>query len=256
MNTDGSLVLPELCNLSEATSDFSSWMFSQNRHFDYFKQHGYDIELFGREVDPQDSNLKVYQDLLTFAFIKENFSRPIRMLDIGGGESRILNFFKDDNECWNIDKLEGVGNGPKEIDTNDIRLVRSYMGDFSSELPDNYFDFVFSISVFEHVPQDNPELYQNIIDDIGRVSKPRAIALHSLDCVKHKNVIWANPILNAFYQDGNPASEYLALEQVVAHPDLYLMSEAFYNKSWKFTTGKTFQEFGAPFSYNFVAVQQ
>jgi ubiquinone/menaquinone biosynthesis C-methylase UbiE len=124
-------------------------------------------------------DLKVYQDLLTFSFIKQNYDRPIKMLDVGGGTSRILEHFKKEHECWNIDKLEGVGNGPlgQDVQTEEIKFVFDYMGNFNKELPDNYFDLVFSISTLEHVPLNDTEAYGNILKDINRVLKPGSYSL-------------------------------------------------------------------------------
>ncbi|GAI29988.1 unnamed protein product, partial [marine sediment metagenome] len=133
--------------------DFDDFTYSKKSHFALFK--GYDVELYGKSIDPDACDLKAYQDLLVFSFIKENIPRGSRILDIGGGKSRILNYFKNNYECWNLDKLEGLGNGPVAVGSEGCRLVKDYIGCFNKELPDNYFDFVFSISALEHVPEDD-----------------------------------------------------------------------------------------------------
>jgi hypothetical protein len=58
-------------------------------------------------------DLKVYQDLFVYSFILENIPKGARILEVGGGESRIISCLKEDYEFWNLDKLEGQGQGPK-----------------------------------------------------------------------------------------------------------------------------------------------
>lgn len=75
--------------------------------------------------------------------------------------------------------FEGVGNGPNE-DQNfpTIRAARCYLGDFSPDLPDDYFDFVVSVSVVEHVP--SPAL-ETLFADSARVLRPGGLLLHAID---------------------------------------------------------------------------
>ncbi|MBK8551291.1 MAG: hypothetical protein IPL53_09635 [Ignavibacteria bacterium] len=42
-------------------------------------------------------------------------TKRFKILEIGGGDSRILKHFSKDFECWNLDKMEGLGNGPVAI---------------------------------------------------------------------------------------------------------------------------------------------
>ena len=242
--------------LRPEADSFAFWSYSKHQQFSYFKVKGYDVQLYGAPVDPLDCNLKEYQDLLTYAFIIENIPKGAKILDIGGGDSRILHHFREDYECWNLDKLEGIGNGPVEVEANkNIKLVRNYIGEFDEQLSDNYFDFIFSISVLEHISQTDQRLHLNIIEDISRLLKPGGIVLHSLDCVKHKTSIWTNPVLKYLYQHADPISGFIEFDELLRDPDLYLMSEGFYNKSWKYTTKKSYEDFGAPLSYNFCSVK-
>ncbi|NJN99801.1 MAG: methyltransferase domain-containing protein [Anaerolineales bacterium] len=174
-------------------NSFSELTYSKKSHFKLFK--GSDLELYHRSIDPALCDLKAYQDLLVFWFIKNVIPKGSRILDIGGGESRILAHFKDDFECWNLDKLEGLGNGPRNIKTNGYRLVKDYIGNFNLELPNNYFDFVFSISALEHVPDYDPALLQKILDDIDRILKSGGYSLHCFDVVLKETSAWTNKLL-------------------------------------------------------------
>jgi hypothetical protein len=130
---------------------FNDFTLSRRSHWDLFA--GCDREIYGKKVSLDKCTLKFYQDLLVFKFIKDNIASKARILDVGGGDSRILKHFATTHDCWNIDKLEEMGNGPPHVEKFPYRMVLDYMGNFNSELPDSSFDFVFSISALEHTKQ-------------------------------------------------------------------------------------------------------
>jgi len=229
---------------------FNDFTFSKKKHFELFRDNNYDEELFGYIVDPENCDLKVYQDLFMYSFIKDNIKNGSKILDVGGGDSRILKHFKNDYECWNIDKLEGVGNGPKDIDTSGFRLVYDYMGNFNDELPNNYFDLVFSISTLEHVPLDDFEAYENILKDINRVLKPGAYSAHCFDVVWKDDFVWTNRIMPYFFENEKMINDFIPVNNLMEDPDLFVMAEKYYERTWQVTTGKTYEDFGKPISYN------
>lgn len=162
-------------------------------------------------MDPENCDLKIYQDLLMYSFMKFNVPEGSRILDIGGGDSRILRYFRNSYDCWNIDKLEGVGNGPTNIDTTGFWLVDDYMGNFNAELLENYFDLVFSISTLEHVPPDDEANYRNILDDINRVLKNGGLSVHCIDIVWKDNFVWTNGIMTYFFQNIKMINKFVPL---------------------------------------------
>lgn len=131
-------------------------------------------------VDPKRHDLKGIQDAYIMSRLHD--VRGCRILEIGGGNSRVLKALAEPglgNECWNADAFEGVGNGPREDkNSSTIRVARCYLGDFSSELPEDYFDFVVSVSVVEHVP--SPAL-EPFFADSARVLRPGGLVLHAID---------------------------------------------------------------------------
>ncbi|MEO6693950.1 MAG: class I SAM-dependent methyltransferase [Ignavibacteria bacterium] len=236
-------------------NNFNEFTFSKNWHFDLFKLNNYDEELFSKVVNSSYCDLKNYQDLLVYSFIKQNVKPGSKILDVGGGDSRILRHFKYDYECWNIDKLEGIGHGPRQIDSSGFRLVQDYIGNFNDELPDNYFDLVFSISTLEHIPLDNYEIYGNILSDINRVLKPESFSIHCIDHTTDlllgiETNVWTNPIIPFFFENQKMINDYIPLEIAERDPELFFMSEKYYKENWELATGKKFEEFGKPFSYN------
>jgi tetratricopeptide (TPR) repeat protein len=226
--------------------DFSDYTISRVRHF---TRLGLPPMHAGANIE--DCDLKVYQDMLTYWFILDNFPPGARLLEIGGGNSRIIQALKGQYEFWNLDKFEGLGAGPTDAsNTAGHTLVRAYIGDFSPELADNTFDGVFSISTLEHTPQDDAT-HGRIADDIDRILKPGGLSMHCIDVVLHRQAFIHPliPYLHAHRPTLNPAVPLWALR---LDPDLWHMSKAAYTRQWQPITQKTYEAFGRPASYNLV----
>ena len=107
-------------------------------------------------VDASRIDLKGVQDAYVLSRLSDVRGR--RILEVGGGNSRVLTTLTEDerdNECWNADRFEGFGGGPRRsTNTERIRVAYCFLGEFSEELPDEYFDYIISVSVVEHVPTD------------------------------------------------------------------------------------------------------
>lgn len=236
----------------DKNNGYGKFTYSKLNLMDYFLENNYDTELYGYKIDPRNTSMKAYQDFLIFTFIKENIPPGSKILNIGGDYSRILKHFKNDYECWKIDKFEGSGKDPAKIKMDGIKLVLDYMGNFNKDLPDKYFDFVFSISAFENVKQDDPSVFQNILDDINRVSKDGAYNLHCFNIVVKDEYVWSNKLLTHFFQNSNPLNEFVHFDILKKDPEVYVMSEQYYNDNWKSSTNKSYKEFGKPLSYNVI----
>jgi hypothetical protein len=121
--------------------------------------------------------LKDIQDAFALFHLKDLSGK--RICEIGGGFSRVLPKLVPQNECWNIDKLEGQGGGPtKPPKQPNVKLVKAFMGEFSSDIPNDYFDVVFSLSVVEHIPSD---AYPRSILDSARALKVDGYLRHAID---------------------------------------------------------------------------
>lgn len=128
-------------------------------------------------ADPRNQTLKGIQDAWILSLLSEK--SDLKIAEIGGGNSRVLKSLAEKNECWNIDKFEGLGAGPTDLpEMPGVKIVRTYLGDFDSELPDNYFDVVFSVSVVEHV---TPDKLGSFFEDCYRILKPNGIIAHAID---------------------------------------------------------------------------
>jgi len=240
------------CFKNNPYEDFTDFVYSKKSHWEYFKN--IDIALYGRRIDKFSCDLKQYQDFLVYKFIKEKIPAGSKILEIGGGNSRIANYFKKYHEFWIIDKLEGIGSGPREIKNQDVKLIRDYIGEFNLELPDDYFDFVFSISVLEHVERDEKTL-KNILKDINRVLKKGGYSMQCIDTFIKENKEIRNPIAEYFISKQKMLfkfKDYKKISQNVDKLDLWYMSKKAFIENWlpHFEIKKEYGEIGLPFSTN------
>ncbi len=151
--------------------------------FDYIRKQDYFlwIEQFSSirsaYASASVNNLKDIQD--HYVLNRLQSERGARILEVGGADCRVMRTFAEGNECWNAEKFDGRGAGPKKvIETPGVRNVLAYLGDFSSDLPADYFDIVFSVSVVEHIETD---LLESFFRDIARVLKPGGRTFHAID---------------------------------------------------------------------------
>lgn len=99
-----------------------------------------------------------------------------RILEVGGGHSRALARLSG-NQLWNVDKFEGEGQGPKEIDDIDgVTVIRAFLGEFDPRIPE--VDIVFSISVIEHIPVEGLDA---AFADMARILAPGGVMYHAID---------------------------------------------------------------------------
>ena len=186
------------------------------------------------EKDFMNANLKLIQDLCMCNFIRKNIQKGAKVLEIGGGYSRILSFFKDEIEGWNLDKCEGIGNGPTEIPKDQgYAFLPAYIGSFDKRLSDAYFDLVFSISVVEHI-NEGDDVLQNILNDIDRVLKPGGYSVHCIDC--------RFPPESSPNMDNRKLAKYMLQDYGISpqyvidnhkNDDVFYMSGKAYDRFWK-----------------------
>jgi tetratricopeptide (TPR) repeat protein len=225
--------------------DFGGFVYSRQRHF-----AALGLPTEHAAADIEDCDLKVFQDMLMYRFILDNFAPGARLLEIGGGDSRIIRWLKDRYEFWNLDKLEGAGNGLTNLaDTQGFRLVRDYIGGFSTALPGQYFDGVFSLSTLEHVPESE-ECYRNILADIDRVLKPGGLSAHAFDIVMQPKGFWTNAFLPYIMENVALLHEAVPFWKIRLDPDTWTMSRKAYERLWQPVTHKIWEVFGQPLSYN------
>jgi len=130
----------------------------------------------GQPFDPR-FGLKAIQDAFILSELGEKSG--LRILEFGGGNSRVLPLLARRNECWNYDSFDGRSGGPSKVPkSRGIKIAVGHMGDLSEAVPSGYFDVVFSISVVEHVPLAK---LADVFRDCARVLKPGGTTLHAID---------------------------------------------------------------------------
>jgi ubiquinone/menaquinone biosynthesis C-methylase UbiE len=151
-------------------------------------------------------------------------------------------------EFWNIDNL----NEEQLAKTNfsEIKFINDNIGNFNKELPDNYFDFVYSISHFKFDEFNNKEKYDKILKDINRVLKFGGYSLHCVISMLKDPAVFLPQLFNFIFDKENTINEFVAMMKTSIDPDLYFLSEKYYDDNWQSFTGKSFRKFGKPISYN------
>lgn len=225
--------------------NFEEFSYSKSSHFDQFLR----VSIYANQT-PKSCDLKIYQDLFMYTFIQNNIKPGSRLLEIGGGESRIIRWLKKDYEIWNLDKLEGVGFGPKDLgEHTGFQLVKDYIGSFSSELPDYYFDMIFSISTIEHIPEDHTTV-KRCIADIDRLLTRKGISVHCIDAFLHTDQIVVHPLVKQVLKVNKNARTILDFETISNDKDLWCLPAFAYYTRWYPLTKRRLRSFGKPFSMN------
>jgi hypothetical protein len=233
---------------------FVDLSYSRKSHIDRYSDLGKSLrhDFWGVPFSLSDCYSKHVQDIITLHFLEEHIPAGSRILEVGGGNSRMLKHCAKKYECWNVDKMEGVGCGPTSYaEIGYHKLVLDYMGCFNRELPDNYFDFIFSISALEHTPHEK-ESMKNITEDMRRVLKPGAWCFHLIDCAIREDgsFRWKHPLIDYFYDIEQPLTRNFTGAEILEDDDAFFLSEALYMKTWWRNCKMNYTEFGRPTSIN------
>lgn len=107
---------------------------------------------------------------------------PTTILEVGVGYNTFFDArFGEQYEYWAIDEpgLYGADQFEEAAQKRrHTRFVQGLLGEFLADLPNDYFDVVFSVSVLEHVPSKGK---RDVYRDMHRVTKPGGIIVHSID---------------------------------------------------------------------------
>ena len=131
------------------------------------------------------------------------FQASERVAEVGGAYSLLPEYLaeKYSTESWIIDDFGGYS---KETDLwqrwgdpdewiakhPKVKYVKKPLGFFAPEIPDDYFDCIFSVSTLEHIPA---MLWKDVIKDMLRITKPGGRHFHAIDIPYYNNrkaVLW------------------------------------------------------------------
>jgi len=119
--------------------NFNGNQWSELYHSEYFaNQSNWLIKMRKKELSERFDTAK---NLVT------NKNQNIRYLDVGAGEGKGL--LEAYGRGWESTGIDIVDNRLKEAKLSDIKFIKSNLLD--SDLPENYFDFIYVDSVIEHV---------------------------------------------------------------------------------------------------------
>lgn len=109
-----------------------------------------------------------------------------KLLEIGGGIPLVAGMLTESGyQTTLIDPYEGAGSGPTEYEAYvqqfpNVKLVKSYFNVDSNEFAESSFDCIFSVSVLEHIPQEE---IKEVFDGIRKFLKPGGLSIHCIDVV-------------------------------------------------------------------------
>jgi glycosyltransferase involved in cell wall biosynthesis/ubiquinone/menaquinone biosynthesis C-methylase UbiE len=186
-------------------------------------------------------DLKDVQRPWTFKTILGRVPRGGRLLEVGGGDPWVAALLAAlGYEVWIVDPYDGKDGGPTNFEAlrsryPDIRFIRGIFPDALREVPDARFDCIYSMSVFEHIPDD---AIPAVIDGMHRHTRGR-FTIHAIDHVlkgagSAAHLAKLTAIVNGF---GISRTELDGLlERLDEDPEAYFLSAEAHNR-WRGARG-------------------
>jgi len=252
---DKDLTVKEL--LSASTENFNEFTYSKLSHFNLFQKENYDKLFYGKEINPGNSDVKTYQNLLTFSFISQNIPEGAKILEIGNEDDYLINHFRYRYEFWRIEDPSILVNDAGKISYEEMIVLKDNNGNSHSHLPIGYFDFIFSTSGFNNLADEKP-LFKTVLDNINRMLKADGASLHCFPVILLDGDVYYHRLLNFFsnhsYELFYPVKSLTLLpdkSKVLIDPDLFMNFE-------KFSKSKdlNLEEFQKTVSYNFLWIKK
>ena len=132
-------------------------------------------------------------------FIKDYAKAGDKVLDFGSGNSRILELFSDKPiEYTGADISQNLVNIASKKFAGNVKFIKISSCN-SLPFPDDYFNVIYAIAVFHHIP--SRELRLKMAKELHRVAKPgghiivTAWNLWQLEHIKDIMANWVNKIL-------------------------------------------------------------
>ncbi|MFZ1320184.1 MAG: hypothetical protein WAT71_01375 [Ignavibacteria bacterium] len=232
--------------------NFNSFTYSKKAHFQFFQENNYDYILYGRRIEPEESDIRIYQNLLIYAFVINNIEKGAKILEIGSEYSQVFEKLKTEYECWKfVNPVELGKNIMDPENLSDDNLNKPESTD-NINLTKYYFDMIFSISAFENIPETE-NYFNNISLNIRSLLKPIGYSVNCfINVINKDNIIWSHKLINYFFENEFIVNEYTDKTKIIQDRDLFILSENYYKKYIEKHTNLSFQDYGKMFSYNLV----
>lgn len=161
---------PDIKGISDKT--FSGFSYSRINHFDYFHSKNIDHKIYDAKINPDESDVKKYQNMLVYSYVTENLKPGSRILEIGNMESPVSKILNSEGyHCWRLGfKFEIPDN--RDLDRINIEwILINDKGERVNNFPEEYFDFSFAVSAFVYIPE-NAKIFKSVLHQFKRLIKP------------------------------------------------------------------------------------
>jgi glycosyltransferase involved in cell wall biosynthesis/2-polyprenyl-3-methyl-5-hydroxy-6-metoxy-1,4-benzoquinol methylase len=139
-----------------------------------------------KEICNTDGDLKNVQRSWMIKAILASVPFGGKLVEIGAGEPKVADLLNRlGYQVTVIDPYEGGGNGPVEYEYfkkeySNLKIIKDYFENGISVLDARSYDCVYSISVLEHIPNEQIPL---IFKGIKKIAKPEGFSIHCIDHV-------------------------------------------------------------------------
>jgi len=236
-------------------NNFDEFTYSKKSHFEYFNKEGLDIDLSGNTVNIDYCDLKMYQEMLVYSVIRNNLTNGSRILEIGNNYPLLLSKIKNNFECTEFHtSMEEMKFFPESYKA-DINFSKGELSEGRNDLKSDYYDLVFCISNLGNATTDQ-SVFQGIEAEIMRVLKKGGISVLCFPANWKEPSVMLPDMLKYLIDSKESLNEYVPGLLITLDSDLFHISEKFYTEKWEPHTGKSYGDFGKPFSYNLLLVKK
>lgn len=231
--------------------NFRQFLYSRNIHFKYFQDNNIDLKLYGKRIEPEESDVRIYQNMLVYSFVKNNLHPGTILLEIGNETSPVSNVLQKENyTCFKLG-FELPAQEIKNLEEGSIKwTIKDQNGNILNDSFKNYFDFSYSISAFDNIPE-NENLFSELYSKMNEYIKPLSYSIHCfIGSVNADNLIWKNKFLNFLSNQINSNLNSVINSVLLKDKELFYLSEYFFNKYWKMHQNFEYKYLGKMFSIN------
>ncbi len=240
--------------LPPGPGNFDQYTYSKESHFELFNSTGIAKQILGSDQNPESSDIRNYQTMLTYSYIKNNLKPGSAILEIGNHTPHILKQLKSEFTCSEL-----LPNSKPELlfpegDKQGIEMMHYDPHDPNFKLPAEKYDLAFSVSIVkgEQLAGSNPDNFLNTV--IKSLKKGGALLL----CF---TTIWKDPevrfdsLYNILFERGLAKNEFVNGIKLATDRDIFCLSRKYYEDNWMKHVGKSYISFGKPFSANVLVIK-
>ena len=213
--------------------------------------NGIDVAVYGKAIEREESDARIYQNLLVFAYVTQNLKPGSFILEIGNSECPVFKaLLLKGYVCRKLNfKIKDPDTGESDNKLEKIEwILKNEKGQIIKEDNLNTSDFIYSISEFDNIPEA-PDLFEEVYLKLKNSIKPMA---YSLICfvgsVNRDNQIWNNIFLN--YLSGKNFNFNISDQNslIVKDKDLFFLSEVYFKNHWKLSEEMKYKDLGKMYS--------